>query len=97
MSKKIQYGHKFERGQINESKYRKYTKQRRYQLRRIHDGKCKICGKPAVNSCYCANHASDNRERVRKLKGYKKRYMESESYKNKLERSPTKGDVNPFW
>ena len=61
------------------------TRQRAYQLRHRKAGLCVLCGAKAVNANHCEYHRlSVNvvvRERQRKRKGWKKRYLWSESYR----------------
>ena len=60
------------------------SKQRRYQMRRLRDGKCIYCGRPAVITGKCAEHRQklnvQDREKMRRRSGARVRYKNSESY-----------------
>jgi len=60
------------------------SKQRRYQLRRLRDGKCIFCGGPAVITGKCEAHRQKfnvkDREKMRRRIGAKRRNTNSESY-----------------
>lgn len=62
----------------------KISKQRRYQLRRLRDGKCIYCGRPAVIMGKCEEHRQmlniKDREKMRRRTGATSRYKNSESY-----------------
>lgn len=56
------------------------SRQRRYQLRKHRDGKCHICGQPAVNAWHCARHAVVFRENQRSHIGATRRNLRAASY-----------------
>lgn len=60
------------------------SKQRRYQMRQLRDGKCIFCGRPAVITGKCEGHRRmfniKDREKMRRRIGAKSRYKNSESY-----------------
>ena len=60
------------------------SKQRRYQMRRLRDGKCIFCGRPAVITGKCEEHRQKlnvkDREKMRRRIGATSRYKNSESY-----------------
>jgi len=60
------------------------SKQRRYQMRRLRDGKCVYCGRPAVITGKCERHRQmlniKDREKMRRRIGAMSRYKNSESY-----------------
>ncbi len=60
------------------------SKQRRYQLRRLRDGMCIYCGRPAVITGKCEEHRQmlniKDREKMRRRSGARGRYKNSESY-----------------
>ena len=39
--------------------------QRRYQLRRERDSKCRICGKDTIGDPYCPEHERQQKEKAR--------------------------------
>ena len=57
------------------------SRQRKYQLRQIRDGRCTQCGAPVIEGKRCLKHLIDARERQRKLQGNKRRYYGTLSYK----------------
>ena len=60
------------------------SKQRRYQLRRLRDGKCIFCGRAAVITGKCEAHRRKfnikDREKMRRRTGAKRRNTKAESY-----------------
>jgi hypothetical protein len=50
------------------------SRQRKYQLRMQRDGRCAICGEPAVRGARCLKHLVAARERQRKKLGLKRRF-----------------------
>ena len=45
------------------------SRQRRWQIKKVKEGKCQICGKPQMNNAfYCEKHRES--EAKRKLKSY---------------------------
>jgi hypothetical protein len=57
------------------------SRQRKYQLRMQRDKRCIICGAPAAAGSKCLKHLTQIRERQRKVRGLKRRYKNSMSYK----------------
>jgi hypothetical protein len=59
------------------------TRQRKEQLRHVRDGKCQYCSNPLAkeSTLNCVTHMIKIRERQRKNRGRKKRYLGSRSYK----------------
>jgi hypothetical protein len=57
------------------------SRQRKYQLRRLRDGRCTQCGAPVIAGKRCLKHLIEARERQRKLQGNKRRYYNTVSYK----------------
>jgi hypothetical protein len=55
--------------------------QRKTQLRMQRDGRCIICGQPAVGPFLCLKHLIASRERMRKKTGAKKRLKGALSYR----------------
>lgn len=55
------------------SSNRKLSRQRIWQLRRRKEGRCVICGEPAITVNYCLKHVIWQREYQRKRLGSKKR------------------------
>jgi hypothetical protein len=54
---------------------------RNYRKKRKEKGICITCGKARnVSVIYCDEHLIKNRERLRKLYGFKKRYYGAKSY-----------------
>jgi hypothetical protein len=51
------------------------SRQRKYQLRKQRDGRCTECGAPSAGSSRCLKHLVKARERQRKKKGTRKRYL----------------------
>lgn len=60
------------------------SKQRRYQMRRLRDGKCIFCGRAAAVTGKCEAHRQKlnikDREKMRRTIGAKRRNTNSESY-----------------
>jgi hypothetical protein len=56
------------------------SRQRRYQLRKLRDGKCTQCGRPSAIGSRCLNHLVKAREHQRKKRGLKRRYKHAMSY-----------------
>lgn len=56
------------------------SRQRRWQLRKVANGLCHICGKKAVMSMLCLKHAVVQRETRRKKMGYMKRRKRCKTY-----------------
>lgn len=54
-------------------KTKQISRQRRWQLRQQENGNCIICGQKAVTATHCIKHAMYARERMRKVKGCKRR------------------------
>ena len=50
----------------------KMTRQRKYQLKMKTQGRCVVCGKPAVTSQHCRFHADQMCERIKKRYAAKK-------------------------
>jgi hypothetical protein len=64
------------------------SRQRKYQLRMLRDKRCTECGEPAVQGSRCLKHLIKARERQRKKRGLKRRYLNTLSYRlEELERS----------
>ena len=64
------------------------SRQRKYQLRMLRDKRCTECGEPAVQGSRCLKHLIKARERQRKKRGLKRRYINTLSYRlEELERS----------
>ena len=59
----------------------KVSRQYRYQLRMKRDGRCIICGEPAVTDWKCLKHMVKARERQRKKLGLKRRLHNALSYR----------------
>ena len=57
------------------------SRQRKYQLRRKRDHLCTECGEPATEASRCLKHLVEARERQRDLRGLKRRYYGTLSYK----------------
>jgi len=57
------------------------SRQRKYQLRKLKERRCIICGEPAALSHYCTRHAVAARERQRAGKGRARRYTNSRTYR----------------
>src|SRR4029077_20655726 len=60
------------------------SQQRRYQLRKVRDGRCISCGQPATTKQFCEAHRQKtnvrSRERRRAIIGAKRRNTNAESY-----------------
>ena len=61
---------------------RKMTRQRRWQIKMVRKGKCKICGAPAVTKFLCEKHRlavnTRDREALHKRDSAKRRYAGAE-------------------
>ena len=57
------------------------SRQRKYQLRMLRDKRCTECGEPAVQGSRCLKHLIKARERQRKKRGLKRRYLNTLSYR----------------
>ena len=57
------------------------SRQRKYQLRMQRDKRCTECGAPAVQGSRCVEHLVRARERQRKKRGLKRRYLNTLSYR----------------
>jgi len=60
------------------------TRQQKYQLKMIDEGRCRVCGKPLFNKTYCYEHAVKARERQREKYRCKRRNKNAASYKRKI-------------
>ena len=56
------------------------SRQRKYQLRMVRDGRCIECGEASVQGSRCLKHLVAARERQRRKNGLKKRYTNTLSY-----------------
>jgi hypothetical protein len=59
----------------------KVSRQRKYQLRMRRDRRCTECGEPAAQGSRCLKHMVRARERQRKKRGLKRRYLNTLSYR----------------
>ena len=66
------------------------SRQYRYQLRMKRDGRCIICGEPAVTDWKCLKHMVKARERQRKKLGLKRRLHNALSYRLQRNKRRTK-------
>jgi phosphoribosyl-dephospho-CoA transferase len=57
------------------------SRQRKYQLRMQRDQRCTVCGQPAAEGSRCLKHLIEARELQRKMRGLKRRYYGTLSYK----------------
>ncbi len=57
------------------------SRQRKYQLRMQRDKRCTECGRPAIQGSRCLKHLVKARERQRKKRGLKRRYLNTLSYR----------------
>jgi len=57
------------------------SRQRKYQLRMQRDKRCTECGKPAVQGSRCLIHLVKARERQRRKRGLRRRYLNTLSYR----------------
>jgi hypothetical protein len=57
------------------------SRARKHQLRMVRDGRCMICGKPAMISGLCLKHRIARRENARKRLGRKRRSYNALSYR----------------
>lgn len=71
------------------------SRQRKYQLRMLRDGRCTECGEPVVLGSRCLKHLVLARERQRQKKGLKRRYWRTLSYRLEKKMSPHPGRL-PF-
>jgi hypothetical protein len=64
------------------------SKQRRYQMRRLPDGKCIFCGRPAVITGKCEEHRQrfniTDREKMRRRTGATSRYKTPRAIPSRL-------------
>jgi hypothetical protein len=49
---------------------KKISRQRKWQIKKMNEGKCIICGKKIVVKCYCQKHRIQNN--ILRLKSYYK-------------------------
>lgn len=61
------------------------SRQRKYQLRKLQQKRCIICGEPAVNATHCLFHVVKYRERHRAKMNFQRRHFGARSYE--LQRS----------
>ncbi len=61
------------------------SRQRKYQLRMQRDKRCTECGEPVIAGSRCLKHLVKARERQRKKRGLKRRYLNTLSYKLEAE------------
>ena len=59
----------------------KISRQRKYQLRMARDKRCTECGEPAAQGTRCLKHLIRARERQRSVRGLKRRYYNTLSYR----------------
>jgi len=59
---------------------KKVSRQREWQRKMREEGRCIKCGAPAVGKALCPTHLAAERERQRKLKGWKGRKTGALSY-----------------
>jgi hypothetical protein len=59
----------------------KISRQRKYQLRMRREGRCTECGETAVAGARCLKHLVRARERQRKKRGLKRRYLNTLAYR----------------
>lgn len=57
------------------------SRQRKYQLRMQRDRRCTECGQAAIQGSRCLKHLVKARERQRKKRGLKRRYLNTLSYR----------------
>lgn len=57
------------------------SRQRKYQLRMTRDRRCTECGEPAIWGTRCLKHLVKARERQRRKRGLKRRYLGTLSYR----------------
>ncbi len=65
----------------DEFTFLKISRQRKYQLRMQRDKRCTECGQPAAEGSRCLEHLVRARERQRKKRGLKRRYVNTLSYR----------------
>jgi hypothetical protein len=63
------------------------SRQRKYQLRMQRDMRCTECGDPVAAGSRCLKHLVQARERQRRKRGLKRRYMGTLSYKLEARKS----------
>jgi len=66
---------------VDEFTHLPISRQRKYQMRRQRDKRCTECGDPAARGSRCLKHLVKARERQRKKRGLKRRYVNTLSYK----------------
>ena len=66
---------------VDEFTHLPISRQRKYQMRRQRDKRCTECGEPAAQGSRCLKHLIVARERQRKKRGLKRRYLNTLSYK----------------
>lgn len=59
----------------------KISRQRKYQLRKQRDQRCTECGEPAMHGTRCLKHLVKARERQRRKRGLRRRYLNTLSYR----------------
>lgn len=59
----------------------KISRQRKYQLRKQRDQRCTECGEPAMHGTRCLEHLVKARERQRRKRGLRRRYLNTLSYR----------------
>lgn len=57
------------------------SRQRKYQLRMQKASRCTECGAPAIQGSRCLKHLIKARERQRRKRGLKRRYLNTLSYR----------------
>jgi hypothetical protein len=77
----------------DEFTFLKISRQRKYQLRMQRDKRCTECGQPAVEGSRCLEHLVRARERQRKKRGLKRRYVNTLSYR--LQKVSRAGRASP--
>lgn len=65
----------------DEFTYLPISRQRKYQLRMQREKRCTECGRPAIQGSRCLKHLVKARERQRKKRGLKRRYLNTLSYR----------------
>ena len=60
------------------------SRQRKYQLRMMQQGRCIICGEPAATAAHCLIHAIKARERIRAGSKFQRRYFGARTYELEL-------------
>ncbi len=59
---------------------RTLSRQQRWQIRKLKEGKCAVCGSNAFNKTHCFFHAVVQRERIRKRNKCGRRNFNCKSY-----------------